>query len=249
MRFALCCLDQSMQYSSPNPVNIPSLFQPISRLTAVTALVRAQPARPRRILGSLPGVLAVGLFTTLTACAPPTTSSATTQTPMPSTLANTPALTPTSTYLRSWPTPPQCSTTAPALDSQICTVSLPKGVSGSTVYASANSSLLFRAGWGDPTKQSCDQFSANAGITITVDGKVVSATILPCQLVALTGNCTNQWVYDARFVSDPLKPGTHNAVATFTFNGPVSGADGCSGPESTTPAGTVQTYQKTVIVT
>ncbi len=49
--------------------------------------------------------------------------------------------------------------------------------------------------------------------------------------------------------SPPLTPGNHVVVGSVRFNGPVSGAPGCTASSTTTTAaGTAQTFSKTIVV-
>lgn len=157
----------------------------------------------------------------------------------------TPASGSPSSYLTTWPLPPACP--AIASDAAVCTVSVP---GGGSQQASASDYLLIRAGWADPTQHSCTQFASNASITITIDGHKEATTNVSCQLVRNSVGCTKIWRFDTRYLSPPLTPGTYTVTATFTYSGPVSGVpSGCTpGAETTTPAGTVQTFTKTVVV-
>lgn len=129
-------------------------------------------------------------------------------------------------------------------------MNLPAGGSNS-LTASSSAQILFRAGWADPTRVSCDQFANGATISITVDGSAVATNVVPCQFVGgAFGTCSNQWRYDVRFLSPPLAAGNHTATATFHFNAAVSGSQGCTPDPSpgSTPAGTTQSFNKTIAV-
>ncbi len=193
----------------------------------------------------------------VTSTVAPQSTIAATPTPVPThsvvpvptaTPAGTPASGSPNSYLTTWPLPPACPTIASG--APVCAVNVPGA--GTSQQASASDYLLIRAGWGDPTKQSCAQFASNASITITIDGHAEATTNLSCQLVGNSGQggCTNLWRFDTRYLSPPLTSGTYTVTATFTYSGPVSGVpSGCTpGAEITIPAGTVQTFQKTVIV-
>jgi hypothetical protein len=189
------------------------------------------------------GVSVVGCGGRPVVVATPSTASPT----MTASVSPTPPAQSAERYLRTWPLPPECPVAS--ANAPTCTLNIPRNGSGGSYQAAATEYILLRAGWGDPTRHSCDEYASNTTTTITIDGHAVTSVAVPCQLVSdPVGSCGNQWRFDIRYLSAPLPPGAHTAVATITYNTAVSGASGCTGPQGANPAGMVQTFKKTVIV-
>ena len=203
---------------------------------------------PKRVNRFLGRALAAAFLMCTVACAssPGRAGATPSASPLAPVASPTPSL-PT-TVIQAWPPPPSCPTSLAGSD--VCTVNIPANGSGGTYQASSGELILFRLGWSDPTRQSCDQFATNATLAISLDGSPVRITIVPCQFVTATlGGCSNQWRYDGRFLSPALAPGRHTVVGTYRYRGRVSGATSCSaGRIETIAAGTLQTFSKTITV-
>ena len=137
-------------------------------------------------------------------------------------------------YLHTWPLPPHCPLSA--ADGPVCRVSFPRN--GGQYQASVDESILFRVGWTDAMKQSCDAFVGNVTANMVIDGKAVSFVTLPCQMFAsdpfynappdIPNTLGNQWATDIRYLSPPLSPGTHTTSVTLTYNARVPFWSGCT---------------------
>lgn len=222
-------------------------------------MTRARSGRERQLLEARIGVIVMASICVLSGCATGTPTSSATPSPTRSgptatgspTTSSSPTPDP-SAYLHTAAEPPPCPQ-SPS-ESSVCAVALPSGPSNYNV--SGGEYILFRSGWGDPEEQSCRAFVSGTTTTMTVDGQAVALTAIPCQLIPPGGQpsgVAGNWFTDLRYLSPPMSPGTHTAMATVTYNTAVPGACGPSDksdtPNCTTPAGTVQRFSKTVTVT
>jgi len=167
---------------------------------------------------------------------PPTTTTTTSTT--------TTTTVPGSGYLLTWPRPPACPTSA--ADADVCDVAF---LVGGTFQVSAGENILFNIGWADATEQSCDAYASNTTTTMTIAGQAVEVVSDPCQFVASGAGISNLWVFDARYLSPPLPPGTYSASAVIVIHAPVPYTTDCPPTQSpcSLPAGT-ETFPVSVTV-
>jgi hypothetical protein len=129
------------------------------------------------------------------------------------------AATPTAAdrYLETIDLPPLCPVSAH--DAPVCQVS---PVPPNDGQATSVEYILFRIGWADAMRASCDAYVRNTTVTMTVDGQPRSLVTLPCQhVVNFNGSGGPGWVTDARYLSPPLPPGTHTVAAQVVYNAAV----------------------------
>jgi hypothetical protein len=148
-------------------------------------------------------------------------------------------------YLQTIDLPPQCPVSAS--DAPVCQLSPARP---NSYQASGDQYILFRIGWSDSMRASCDAYASNTTVTIVVDGRAANLVTLPCQLVAnFNGDGVPYWVTDARYLSPPLPPGTHTASATVVYKAPVPYWSGCSmTPPCYSKSGLADNFSQTVTV-
>jgi hypothetical protein len=128
-------------------------------------------------------------------------------------------------YLQSIDLPPYCPVSAS--DATVCQVA---PAQSKPFQATSIEYILFRIGWADAMKASCDAYARNTTTTITVDGRAEPFVTEPCQLVAnFNGGGGPNWVIDMRYLSPPLSPGTYTVGATIVYHASVPYWSGCPG--------------------
>lgn len=96
-------------------------------------------------------------------------------------------------------------------------------------------------------------YENNTTTTITVDGQQIATVALACRYVAgpIDGpGLSDVWFTDVRSLNPPLSPGVHGATATIVYNADVPYVSDCTDPSGcSVPAGTINTFATTVLVT
>jgi hypothetical protein len=127
---------------------------------------------------------------------------------------------------------PDCKTAATDTGgAHICKV---RAAVGGAWQASVGEWIVVRAGTGDPNPAVCQSIQAGAVVTITIDGNALPVDLIPCAFSPALGVFFVDW----RALSQPLTPGVHNIVETWSF---PNGALGI-------PPGTVITFTPTLTV-